>query len=165
MAVSMTALVVAMGGTGYAATQSDGGYQSAAATAKANKKAVARRGLRGLRGPIGPAGPVGAPGSALATAHIAFNGTLDTGGSKGVVQANVSHPRVGTYCISGLSSQPHNAVATIDVSPAFGGSPIVTTGIAPAPPLGCPAGTQVIVATANGSTASRADRTFYVALN
>ena len=73
LAVSITALVVAMGGTGYAATQLSGSnIKAGTITGKQVKKhslpagklsATAIAPLRGAQGPAGPAGPAGAAGA------------------------------------------------------------------------------------------------------
>src|SRR5216683_1603478 len=71
-------------------------------------------------GPAGGQGPAGAPGSAVAYARVdpfpgslAGSGTVDAANSKNVTQANVSHAGVASYCFSGLSFTPHNAVVSI----------------------------------------------------
>ena len=56
--IACVALFVAMGGTGYAATQFAAGQEGATAS-----KAKAKRGPRGKAGPAGPAGAKGATGS------------------------------------------------------------------------------------------------------
>jgi hypothetical protein len=72
LVIALIALFVAMGGTGYAASQSGDGSNSATAAAKKKKKkkkkAVTRgprglRGLQGIPGIAGPAGPAGATGA------------------------------------------------------------------------------------------------------
>ena len=73
LAVSIAALVVAMGGTGYAATKLSGSNIKAGTitgkqiktrslpAGKLSAKAIAQ--LRGAQGPAGPAGPAGAAGA------------------------------------------------------------------------------------------------------
>jgi hypothetical protein len=63
MAVALTALVVAMGGTA-GATGVIGGKSDPSAAAAKKKKSSGKRGPRGPRGPAGPQGPQGAPGGA-----------------------------------------------------------------------------------------------------
>jgi len=183
MAVSLTALVFAMGGTGYAATQASTTLQPAATpiakTSAVNRGPRGFRGLRGYRGPAGPggrtgptgltgltgpagapgpagaAGPVGPAGTALAFAHFAATGVIDR--ARTVVQANVTHPKAGTYCLAGLATAPNNAIATIDAA-TLAGSATIATAIAPAPG-DCPAATQVLVKT------DGADRSFFLLLN
>ena len=84
LAVSITALVVAMGGTGYAATKLSGsniksgtitGKQIKSRSLPAGKlsaKAIAQ--LHGAQGPAGPAGPAGAEGPAGPAGPIGPNG-------------------------------------------------------------------------------------------
>jgi len=62
MVIACLSLFVAMGGTGYAATQLASGNEGAVAS-KAKKGKRGPRGKRGPTGPAGPAGPAGAPGS------------------------------------------------------------------------------------------------------
>jgi hypothetical protein len=68
MVVACVALFVAMGGTGYAATQlsPEGGDAVASKKGKAKGKGKGKglRGPRGLQGPAGPPGPVGPAGAA-----------------------------------------------------------------------------------------------------
>lgn len=61
MVIACLSLFVAMGGTGYAATQLASGQEGAVASKAKAKRG--RRGKRGPTGPAGPAGPAGAPGS------------------------------------------------------------------------------------------------------
>lgn len=98
-------------------------------------------GPQGAPGPVGPKGDTGAAGTALAYARVETTGVVDSAHSKNVTSANVSHPETGTYCFSGLSPAPKNAVAT----PQF---------FEPAPSIlalfvgafeECPGGTQVSV--------------------
>jgi hypothetical protein len=80
MAVAVIALFVALGGSGYAASQSGGGGSdkaSAAAKKKVKRGPRGRRGPRGFTGATGPQGlqgPQGTPGT---------NGTNGTNGANG----------------------------------------------------------------------------------
>ena len=65
LVISMVALFVALGGTGYAASQAGGGDH--AATVKKKSVKHGKRGPRGLRGLTGPRGPQGAQGLQGAT--------------------------------------------------------------------------------------------------
>jgi Collagen triple helix repeat (20 copies) len=65
LVISMVALFVALGGTGYAASQAGGGDHAAAA--KKNNVKHGKRGPRGLRGLTGPRGAQGAQGPQGAT--------------------------------------------------------------------------------------------------
>jgi hypothetical protein len=176
MAIALVALFVALGGTGYAASNLPGDTSSdqATATKKKKKKKVTRgpRGLRGLQGipgvagPPGPQGPAGqqggtgapgqngANGEAVAYASVDGNGTLNTfdRASKNITQANVSHTAgTGVYCFQDLPFTPKSAVVSGDNS--FGlnftiATVVVVTRAAPA--LGdCPASAPVRVRTVN----------------
>src|SRR6478736_2080670 len=113
--ISLVALFVALGGTGYAAVQlaprnSIGSTQVINGSLQKidlSKKAVtALKGNRGAQGPAGAPGPVGASGpsggvgatgptgSAAAFAGVEGNGTLFTPATlaKNVTAANISHP-------------------------------------------------------------------------
>ena len=65
-------------------------------------------------------------------------------GSVGIAQANVSHPKVGFYCFSGLNPAPVGGVATVDYSEA-GESILIQLDTGQGPPNICPAGTQAFV--------------------
>jgi hypothetical protein len=60
LVIALVALFVALGGTGYAASQVSGDH--AATAAKKTKVKQGKRGPRGLRGPQGPSGPQGLTG-------------------------------------------------------------------------------------------------------
>lgn len=62
MVVAFIALFVALGGTGYAATQLVSKEATASKKAKAKRGPRGPRGKRGPAGPAGPIGPAGAPG-------------------------------------------------------------------------------------------------------
>ena len=117
--VSVTALVVALGGTSYAAIQigtkdlANGAVTSAKIKNKTIKtkdlspKAVtALKGQAGATGPAGPAGPAGAQGPAgpvgagvRAYAVVSPDpATLMSARTKGF--ANVTSPEVGTFCLN-----------------------------------------------------------------
>src|SRR5689334_13236136 len=82
LAVSITALVVAMGGTGYAATKLSGSsIKAGTITGKQIKKHSLPAGklspsalaaLRGAQGPAGPAGPAGKDGAPGPAGIVAF---------------------------------------------------------------------------------------------
>lgn len=140
--ISLLALFVALGGTGYAAVSlprnSVGTAQlkkGAVTKTKISKKTIAA--LKGNRGPAGPAGTTGATGppgaagangtngtngtpgapgpagTALGYAHVNANGTVDAAHSKNVTSAMVSHPGTGEYCFHGLPFTPVNVAVTI----------------------------------------------------
>jgi hypothetical protein len=116
----------------------------------------ARPGATGARGPAGATGPAGRPGrdgasgrdgaagTALAYAHVTRTGAVDAALSKNVPTGNVHFGATnsGIYCFSGLGFAPRNAIATLG---ADGGGIGITSAIGPR--LGCPAATQITVAT------------------
>jgi collagen triple helix repeat protein len=131
--IALLALFLALGGTTYAASTSligkntvaspqvvNGSLQTKDLSAKARTALKGNRGPRGLTGAPGAAGTpgakgdkgdkgdTGAPGSALAYAWVAANGTLDTARSKNVV--SVTEPVTGFYCFD-LSVTAVNAIA------------------------------------------------------
>lgn len=96
MVIACLALFVAMGGTGYAATQLASGHEGAAAS-KAKK---AKRGPRGPAGPAGKAGPAGPAGPAGAPGSNAF-GALDYNQSAPVTVAPGAQDFVEVQCDAG----------------------------------------------------------------
>jgi hypothetical protein len=103
MVVAFLTLFVAMGGTGYAATQHSG-YQNQASVSKKHK---AKRGPRGKRGPkgaqgaTGPAGPAGPEGPS--TAYGAYHDDLieitTTTSSSPATVATLGGLPAGSYAI------------------------------------------------------------------
>ena len=106
-------------------------------------------------GPPGLDGQDGAPGEAVAYARISAVGDVVPQFSSNVVQANVTHPAPGLYCIGGLSFTPKSVVATgvsgIDASgtPTFVDTVITVTVSEPGItfPLGCAVTDQVRIRT------------------
>jgi hypothetical protein len=78
-------------------------------------------------------------------ANISAAGTV-LAGSSGIVQANVSHPTPGFYCLSGFSPAPLGGAATIDYSES-GETVLAQFDTGPGPGTICPAGTQAFVNT------------------
>jgi hypothetical protein len=78
-------------------------------------------------------------------ADISSAGTV-LSGSVGIAQANVSHPKLGFYCFSGLSPAPVGGVATVDYSES-GESIVAQFDTGPGPGTICPTGTQAFVNT------------------
>lgn len=126
--VGIVALIVALGGTSYAALalpkNSVGTKQlraGAVTSAKIKDKTIRLRDLtKGARvpGPQGPAGAAGAPGSAKAYAHIARDGTI-VGGNKNVKGVTGRAPGTGTYCIAfadGIDVSTTVPIVTLDGS-------------------------------------------------
>lgn len=116
MVVAVIALFVALGGSSYAALKigTKDLKNSSVTSAKIKDGTIGSRdigrrtrgALRGAKGDKGDpgrngtAGGAGAPGTALAFALVNGDGTVDAAHSKGVSNANVSHPRTGVYCFS-----------------------------------------------------------------
>jgi pilus assembly protein FimV len=174
MVVALIALFVAMGGTGYATTQLGQDH----GTAQVAKKKKHKKGSKGPAGPQGPQGPrgatgapgapgaagaAGAPGTALGYAKVNLDGTVVASESKGVTSANVvkTGPGSASYCFKGLAFTPNSAAATIDYNLSSYNSEAF---VAMAPELpgttGCPAGTQAMVGTGQGTSAT--PEPFYV---
>jgi collagen triple helix repeat protein len=78
--ISVMALVFAMLGGAYAASNDSGGGKATASKAKAKR---GPRGPRGATGPAGPAGPAGPQGPAGASGKDGSNGTNGTPGAPG----------------------------------------------------------------------------------
>jgi hypothetical protein len=127
LVVSILALVVALGGTGYAAfrlpARSVGTAQLKDGAVTAHKvrarTLLARNFAPGQlpRGPAGPPGRPGAPGlagSARAFGVVRAAGTVVPSRSKGIVA--LSHPAVGVYCLT-LPSSLNPASTTIVATP------------------------------------------------
>lgn len=174
LAVALLALFIALGGTGFAATQfQKPGTVHAKVAKKTNRGPRGFRGFRGFRGPAGPKGPAGsagatgatgaagAAGSALAYARV-VNGVLDGANSKNVT---VTLATTSATCMDVTTTQaPHNVVAMIDNS---GANPATTsvagtlnpTAIAPT----CPAGSDALITTAESG--AFVPKPFYVTFN
>jgi hypothetical protein len=69
------------------------------------------QGAPGAQGIQGPSGSNGAPGSSVAYAQVAPDGTFDPAHSKGVIA--VTRTAAGHYCFD-LATAVHNAVASVD---------------------------------------------------
>jgi hypothetical protein len=125
------------------------------------------KGDKGDKGEKGERGLTGEAGSALAFASIESSGTVEVESSKGVTQANVEHPALGIYCISGLSFTPKVAIVSPNaVGPVDGilANPVVKApfnGLA-----GCAPGAQVrIHMTTAAAPTTLSDRPFYIILD
>jgi hypothetical protein len=179
---STLALVIALGGTSYAAVTITGrnvrNGSLTGADIRANSLHSAQvsglrssdfakgqgGGARGPRGPAGPpgqTGPAGSAGSALAWASVGSNGVIDTASSSGI--ALVSHG-LGTYCLNRTAG----AVANVVVTQRFtiGQAPVGFTATADATTIndaGCPTGTDILVETSGAGTPG-ADMPFYIAV-
>ena len=137
--ISLIALFVALGGTGYAAVKlprnsvsapqiKTGGVGSSevknralrAIDFKAGELPVGAKGDKGDPGTNGTNGAPGEPGSAAAFARVQPNGTVlpalgdFPAQSKNVSDANITNPAAGTYCFTGLPFRPASAVVASD---------------------------------------------------
>src|SRR4051794_7854259 len=103
-----------------------------------------RTGEQGARGADGGPGVAGAPGAALAYAHISRAGDVEVSLSKNVPAGNVHFgaSNSGVYCFSGLGFTPRSAIATLGVA---GGGIGIASKVGGE--FGCPAATQITVAT------------------
>lgn len=181
MVVAITALVVAMTGTGYAAITLP---KSSVGTKQLKKNAVVSKkvkngsllkrdfksgqlpqGPKGDKGDQGVQGVPGDPGSARAYALIGSNGSVNR--AKNVT--GVSHTAGGVYCFD-LPFTPDNAVAT-GARPgpgSFSFKTFVTTGVAP--DLGsascvAPFTDAVAAVTESGDAVSFVDGAFFIMFN
>jgi hypothetical protein len=101
--ISVIALVFAMLGGAYAASQNSGG--------KATASAKAKRGPKGPKGATGPAGPAGPQGAAGANGKDGSNGSAGAQGSQGLPGKSVA---VANY--SGPECPGSEEGATVEVS-------------------------------------------------
>jgi len=161
--ISVIALVFAMFGGAYAASNSGGGEQLADASKRAKKKKKAKRGPRGPRGakgakgeagPAGPAGPQGVPGAKGADGAPGAKGDVGATGAMGVTGAKGATGTDGTFSTEPLpSGETLTGVwvgsagsAGVPVGPqisfpiALGGELTASHFVAPAatPPAECP---------------------------
>jgi len=175
MAVALIALFVALGGTSYAALKLPKGSvgtaqlrNNAVTGAKVKPRTLStsdfnRASLRSMRGPkgdkgdTGGQGAAGAPGTALAYARIV--GTVDANHSKGITNANLTHPADGVFCFRGLPFTPQNVIVT----PLPGYSAQQGTADLGQNHVSCPADTQATVLWVIGSTLT--DALFMILVN
>jgi hypothetical protein len=106
--ISVMALVFAMFGGAYAASNSsDGGKATASA-----KKAKAKKGPRGPKGATGPAGPAGPQGPAGANGKDGANGSNGTNGGPGADGKSVTAKSVtGGTCGTGVAGVEYTSVS------------------------------------------------------
>lgn len=141
MVVALTALFVALGGSGYAAVKINGGNLTNRSVAgnKLKKSAVTGvevknrslgaadfklgqlpagpRGLAGSQGPAGAPGSPGANGTAVAFAYVeAFTGvvTVDPAFARNLTAANITRSFAGVYCFHDLSFTPRSIMVMGD---------------------------------------------------
>ncbi len=89
--------------------------------------------------------PSAAQANPVAFANISHSGTVRAN-SRGVAQANVTHPFDGTYCFKGLGFTPKGAQVTIDAKDS--GNEFAQFGLGVGS-SGCATGTQAFVLTNN----------------
>jgi hypothetical protein len=120
MGIAVVALFIALGGTGYAASQvlhsSRGSKTLAMAAGKKSKSKGPRgpRGPAGARGPVGPRGPAGTPG---------LNGKNGAGGAAGAAGATGATGVTGNQGNPGPGAVVYSEnVAAGSAAPSSGGS-------------------------------------------
>jgi len=163
----MLALFVALGSTGYAATQSQSGTKAEQSVKRGPRGFHGPRGVRGLKGAPGapgaegPAGATGAPGGALAFAHI-VTGVLDAANSKNVT---VTLANATTTCLNVSTAQaPRNVIAMIYNSGANPATASVAGTVNAATVASiCPAGSNAEITTADSGLF--VSKPFYVTFN
>ncbi len=104
--ISVIALVFAMFGGAYAASNSDDGSGATASAKKSTKGPRGPRGPKGATGAAGPAGPAGAPGAK------GDAGAPGAAGEKGAVGADGADGADGKTVLSGTAT-PNAATGTI----------------------------------------------------
>ena len=133
--ISVMALVFAMFGGAYAASNSSGGGK-ATASAKAKKGPRGPKGPKGDTGPAGPQGPTGPQGPAGAKGDTGAAGGSGTNGTNGQSVTSSAEPPGGN-CTSGGSKFTSSNGTTYACNGATGskgatGSPWTAGGILPA---------------------------------
>ncbi len=103
--ISVIALVFAMLGGAYAASNDSGG--------KATASAKAKRGPRGPKGATGPAGPQGPAGPAGAKGDAGANGAAGAAGEKGPTGPTGAKGATGATGVTGPEGSPWTAGGTL----------------------------------------------------
>ena len=177
--ISIVALFVALGGTGYAITVTGKNVRNNSLTGRDVKnnslttkdirdRSLRARDFRGGELPIGGGGGgapgrPGAAGSALAFARVNGNGAVDAGASKNIALVKKTAP--GAYCLNYTAGTATNIVLTIDNSGADPStSHIGGTAVAAAVGPNCPAGSDIAVGTARDTDGLFVDLPFYIAV-
>jgi hypothetical protein len=176
MAVALTALFVALGGTGYATTHTAGTAAKGTVTKpKSHRGPRGPRGAQGAQGAQGPQGPrglkgdpgpAGAAATALGYAKVNIDGSVNPAESKNVTSANVvkTGPGGASYCFINLPFTSNSVMATNDYNLSAYTSIVFAAVAAELPATtGCPAGTQAMVGTSVAGAA--APSPFYVLFN
>ena len=187
-AVGYLALVVALGGTSWAAitlppnSVTSVQVKDHSLLAVDFKKGQLPRGPKGVRGkrgrtgptgatgglgPAGPPGPQGVPGTARAYAWVSKTGTVDPGRSRNLV---VNHFQPGSYCVtpapgSGITVGAVEPVVSPDWADGPGIRPLALIN-AHGDTVHCPAGTGWLVYTEDidVSPTSRVDVAFSIVI-
>jgi hypothetical protein len=154
--ITVIALVMAMGGTGFAAaqryiiTQKNQIKPSVLRQLKGAKGPKGARGLPGtpgVNGVNGVNGAPGTPGSARAYARVGLNGVIPTL-QAAVGFASVTHPAVGTCCLPTPPGVPQNGVAL--VSPVQIAGVVIQAAIVGPP---CNPASDIMIFTTNQAAA------------
>lgn len=186
LVISVLALFVALGGTGYAISKlpknSVGTKQiknNAVVSAKVKDKSLLAKDFKpgqipaGATGATGATGDTGAAGSALAFAYVEGQSSppsVEPAKSKGITTAMVSSPATGIYCFE-LSSLGDVKSANVTAEPSYG-SPGSSNYYAMAQVLkddtfdvGCPADSDAMVVMKNTVTNALVGWFFYITVN
>lgn len=178
MVVALLALFFALGGSALAAKH----YLISSTkqiSPKVLKKLQGKTGATGSTGPVGSVGPkgetgakgeTGPAGSAIAYAHVIWNGStasFDAADTKGMGSATVTQRSTSAFCFSNLPFTPHNATVTIDWGVSETGYEIGQVQIEPpgSKTLDCPAPENVEVATGNANTGKFVPQSFFITFN
>jgi hypothetical protein len=167
---------IASGGTGtiHACVHKHGGGLYVGHCGRHDRKlswnAIGPRGPQGQPGQSGQTGQPGPAGSALAYAHVTWDGAtagFDPTKTAGMGSATVTKRGNAAFCFGNLPFTPHNATATIDFAGAPGNSLITQLEIdAPGTAAtNCNAGENVQVETLNAATSNPVPTHFYITFN
>ena len=85
-----------------------------------------------------------------------------TANSRGIAQANVTHPETGIYCIGGLATAPKGGLVVIDSNASAGGTGLDLAQVGVTGLRRCPAGAQAHVATFGRDEGPFLDDPFFV---
>jgi len=188
LAISMVAVFIALGGTGYAISQlpknSVGTKQikkNAVNSSKVKNKSLLAKdfkagqlpaGNQGAAGATGPAGATGEAGTALAYAYVEDIGPVNVppGKAKGITSSMVSRPATGVYCFELSSIGPVKNVAAIaetQFNNLAESDKVVSAQVLENSDFGfgCPNTSDMVVVARDLSTANLVNWFFYVTLN
>jgi hypothetical protein len=118
-----------------------------AAQAKTIAKAVADTEIKRLAPTLAvksaqTAGSAATANAPALYAHVSAHGAVSN--SQGITDANITHPRAGFYCFTGLPAAPKGGMAILDTHDA--GVDLIQLGV-DAFAAFCPPGTQALIAT------------------